>query len=1455
MNLRTSIANLVRNGNSYKWYVRAHNNCNELCSEVQTFHIGALPDLHVSKIDLGDAVAGKELDISWTVVNDGNGGTGSTGWTDYIWLVPDVFVGTQYAYLEQSKIHPKLLKSVTNLKALEAGESYTNSTKIKLDERTSGNLWIIVTADMYSVENIDWSAVKNIIPDPYTPSASGSPYNYLQGTTRSDFNKLTEANETPTKSDNFNYKKINIAVPGLVDLATRQVTATVNNQPGTVNIQGRRERIIPTPHTTCGLAESTEFYSGKFYKVKAVIENIGEKKMERTKFTSVLFVSDTPDGNITGRLVSVCSKDTATFLEPKGKLEIEFDCQLPYDWHGDTYFYVLADANKAVTELASTDNNWGISEKYDVKLTPAADFVPQEVKTPSKIVLGEPFEITYNVKNAGPNIPTTSSKWIDNIYISKKAEFDESAVLIDKHTQELKFECTITVDNAPGPVILPASYFVPKGDNYTAQKKLTVNSLEEGNYYLFVKVDAENKVLEPNGEENNLICSDVISCKLPDLEILNPKIESETVLPDKQVALSWVIKNSGHEIVKNRTVENKIFVSRNQDGAKPTEIKTVSSELFINPGEEQTVHANISIPNRAEFNGVLYLFVNCNHNKTLKELEYSNNQTTPIKITFQYQEPGKEPDKPDNPQKKETDISISNLSIPESYLPDEVITVSYTLNNKGNKMVTKELSTEVFISEKSTLDNSAIKCQIVSTKGTTVNLSAEDSTPFILTVKVPGNMMGGTKYLHVAVDRANTLGETNIKNNHDFGAILLKGNLPDIKVMNMVCPDTVTSHQNFEVSWNLTNAGTWSAPPFKVQVYRQTTTGNEVLTTLAVKGLAAGESTQQKATLSFPDRDAGKWIISINPELECKQLTDDDKFATRPVVVKQGPLADLTVTSLQIDGVARSGQQVTLTTEFKNIGEYVTRQSRWSEDYYLANSNIFNPQTAIKIGSRGHVGALDAGESYKSAITVTIPPSAEGNYMIFAIVDGADAVFESNENNNSRSIPVSVPAKMETETDLTVANISAPAQIFAGQQFSLSYEVTNIGTSTAKGTCRDVIYLSTDDKWDINDQMVGTVSSEVEINPGCSDQRTVTGRLYSVPEGTYYLIIKTNSTRSIVEKDAQNNYATLKSPVSVKFNTLNLNDTKGFNTSGYFKLNIPAGSENKTIGFYLNQDAANTTGLYVSYEKVPTTASYMECSTKTKTDVQEVIIPNVKQGNYYILAQDNSAVVSSENMAFSLTSAGEEKKIPLSLSCKELTFGASSLSLKEGGNGGWLSTTIKGAMLEPIMDFRLVNKNEVIPVEVMNFKSTTSTNVSFNLNNAQTGVYDLVSELPDGTTATLKNGFTVVPATSGGIEVVLDGPEQARFDSYAPMSLTYANNGSNDVALLGFLIKIDAGYISTTYEGLNRDKQKELFIKPNYDTDRRGYISLPPGEKHTQTFFIKTGSSSENNVIAVYIVK
>lgn len=1474
--LRYTSRNFCQNGNTYKWQIVARNESQELASDTMSFAVRSLPNLHVYALDCSSPTAGDKFTVQWTVKNDGVGSTGDQQWNDYIWIVTDIYGGTQPSGNSDNKA--QLLATVKNVKALESGESYENKADITLPERIYGNYYLLVATDMYSVTDIQWSAIAGSVVNPYNPTQEGSGYKHLYATTSAFYNKVYEQGETTTLSDNFFYKKIEIAVPNIADLQVPVISARVlpNLEPlvaraapaidGSLTphdnsgylydeegnqIYSWEECYAPSPITAAGLRGSAAWYSGKKIAVTVTIANKGGEDT-KNDFNTVLYMSSSPDRDA-APLTAIASKTCKKSLKPGESTTLTYAFYLPYEWYGDTYFYAYADINDAVYELANTQNNWGKSDKYDVLLCPGADFVPRDLKVPSSFSTSSDISISYTVSNKGAGIPY-NSPWKDEIYISKKnTGIDESAILLETMTHSGKFTA---ITPAPGATILPPEEYHYNGLPYTDNVTVKPKNLTTGIYYIYVKVDAEDAVYEHDGEDNNVLMSGPINYTFTqaELSVELTSISVDTLKTGAEVAFTWKLKNTGNADIKEAKITDVFYATVNQTATGGTEIARVENSVWIAARQEKTLRANIAIPSNSNLNGLRYVYMKTNVSNAVAGISTSNNTSGVLRSWFTYTT------KPQVKTVRGANLNISDLNVSNSLKPGDAVTLTYIARNNGDvDLAESEVDQEVYMSNDYNFNiNNATKCEVAKQTGSVSGLKTTKAANISLTFTVP-NLYGGSKYLHVFADRTNKLGEKNVNDNHVYSQVTIDGNLPDLEVTAYSLKDTLYTSQSMPLTFTVSNTGEWDAGKSTTMVYLSTNDSydsNDIrLASISTAALTKGESADLSTSISVDDKKAGNWYIIIQTDAnkQLSEMNENNNVKAIPVTVVQSPLPDLTATALLTDSVLTSGQPMKIISTIKNIGKSVTRSNKWADTYYLSSSTVLNTKSAIQLGSKTHVGTLEMGSDYTSEVSFTIPSTVQGNYVLFAVTDAADAIAEEDENNNSKGIPVFVNGSADTPADLQIASVSAPGTIKAGEDVTISYKIENAGEYAAAANLHDVIYLSKDNLWDLNDVMVGVVSGNVTIEAGNSITRDATGRITNMPEGDYYVIVKTNSTRTVAEQNTDNNVGVMKSTSRLSFNTISLGGTASINTSGYYKLNVSNGYEGKTVGFYLDHPVDATAGLYAAYEQVPSTAKYNFASSSLSGTQQEILIPNVQEGNYYILAQDNAALINSTGNVFRLSDSGQQSaNTSMTLSAKDIQFGATTLSISEGGNGGWVSTDVNGALFDSIMDFRLKLEEVVIPAEAVTYNGMTRSRVTFNLNRAEVGTYDVVSELPDGTLATLPKGFKVIPGASVNLGAKIDAPTVVRVGSYAPVSISYANGGNTDCEVYDIILVIDNGYLATTIEGLEQH-QSVLHLPIDTESDTRGYKTIPPGTQKTINIFMYQISNNSN--LTIYLVK
>lgn len=1381
--------------------------------------IKSMPNLHVVSLDCSEPIAGQPLTVKWKIRNDGRGSTGDASWKDYIWLVPNISAGT-------SMTGSKLLKSVDNVTTLASGESYENTVNVTLEERIYGNYDLVVTSNMYGANSIDFTNAGGSAPVPYDPE--NAEYGFLTAKGNASYVTVEEENEYDGDSDNFFYKRINIQVPPLADIQVPRVVAVVDNSD---------PDLTPSPINSAGLASSSAFYSGKKIKVTATIANNGGADVSGTSINNVLYISSTPELG-SGKSLRLSSHSMNLTVKAGESVTDEFTATIPYDWYGDTYFIVDADVNDAVYELANTANNSGVSDLINTLLTPGADFEPYNMNAPYRISSGTKFDVSYSVRNIGPGVPF-SNTWTDNFYISSKnTGLDDSAKLIGQFTQKGYYK-------------IDGSDYQYEGDSYSATRSVSVSGLQSGTYYIYIKVDADNAVLEYDGENNNVIMSKAITLADPDLTAEIISISEETLSTDSKVAVTWKLKNIGTADIQNATVKDGFYASSSANGGNAVNLGMATNTVSVVAGGEKTFRTNITIPKNSSLNGTRYVYVKTNIDNALTESSMSNNSSASVAKQFVYAED------PTTVQVNGTNLTISALSVTSTTTPGNSLTLSYNVKNTGSLAIDKEVKQELFISKSSTFGSSAKALSVAGMLPTTNGLQAGASVTANVSITIPSDIQGGQYYLFAVINNDRSLAEKKYDDNQVKSPVYVNGNLPNLMASNLTLPATVMTSEKTEVSWTLSNVGTWDAEDAVCTVYLSTdatlSSNDKQLASVRSGKLAKNGSVNMKATIELADNVVGtRYLIVKANTSNTEESTTDDNIVSQQFTAKQSPLPDLVISDLSTESTLRGGQPVTIKAKVTNNGDSETHADKWTEVFYLSEGYTLDVNKAIKLGSKTHVGTLAKDGSYDIKADFTMPMSAKGYYVLFAVADGTNTLTEKGKDNNQTKVAVYVEDPSDTPADLTVTKMSVPSRIMAGEAITLSYNIANQGEYAAKGKLRDVLYMSKDNKWDENDTMIGVVNGDVNIDPATEITRTVTGRITNMPEGDYYLIVRTNSTHAIAENDYDNNQTVSYSSSTVAFQTLSLGGTTTVNTSGLFKLPLHSGLSGKTVGLYLSTPEGVSAGLYAAYDRVPSTARYDRSASDIEATQQEVLIPDVQEGNYYVLAQDNAAVSRSLN-EFVIDGEQELAESSMTLSAREVQFGATTLSITEGGTNGWISTEIHGALLDSIMDFRLAREGEMIPAESITFYDQTSSKATFNLNDAATGSYNVVSELPDGTQATLPDGFKVVPGTNVALGVKLDAPKATRISGYGPVSVTYVNGGNTDIVIRELLLTIRGGQLSTTIEGFKTNPQTALHIRPDVKQDNRGFVVIPPGKQETVNYyFLQTAGYTYLNL---YIVK
>jgi hypothetical protein len=153
----------------------------------------------------------------------------------------------------------------------------------------------------------------------------------------------------------------------------------------------------------------------------------------------------------------------------------------------------------------------------------------------------------------------------------------------------------------------------------------------------------------------------------------------------------------------------------------------------------------------------------------------------------------------------------------------------------------------------------------------------------------------------------------------------------------------------------------------------------------------------------------------------------------------------------------------------------------------------------------------------KSAI-VRIPTKSAGNYYIIFRADHGNLVMESNENNNTRSLPISVISR---KVDLFIQSVSTESDLQPGTQFGSSVLIKNDGNATT--SVSTTFYLSTDTSLDNSDELLGTHLMTEIAAQGAREGKVSLTIPRSATQGTYYLLAVADKDNEVEETEESNN--------------------------------------------------------------------------------------------------------------------------------------------------------------------------------------------------------------------------------------------------------------------------------------------------------------------------------------------
>ena len=297
--------------------------------------------------------------------------------------------------------------------------------------------------------------------------------------------------------------------------------------------------------------------------------------------------------------------------------------------------------------------------------------------------------------------------------------------------------------------------------------------------------------------------------------------------------------------------------------------------------------------------------------------------------------------------------------------------------------------------------------------------------------------------------------------------------------------------------------------------------------------LAAGAVYWRTNMVTMPDTDLSGQYLWLNVD-DNNQLEEGNLADNAFMVPADTRLPDLVPGNLAAQGQAVAGQLLNVSYSVTNAGTLDISGPFYADvdfydGFYLSTNSTWD-STATDIGDNDVSGTLASGAGYTQTASVTLPVWPAGNYFLILVANDGDTIVESDNSNNTLSIPLTMSAP-----DLAAIALAAPAKPASDATIPIVYAVTNQGNAVAIGPWTDSLYLSTNAVLDDQAYSLGDLDQPGPLSPQSGYTATNLVQLPGWPAGTYYLMLQVDSSGDVPDAARDNNLLvipfTLQAPV------------------------------------------------------------------------------------------------------------------------------------------------------------------------------------------------------------------------------------------------------------------------------------------------------------------------------------
>jgi len=1193
------------------------------------------------------------------------------------------------------------------------------------------------------------------------------------------------------------------------------------------------------------VAAPNNAFSGDSVQVSWTVQNNQTGRTEAEQWFDTIFLSDddTLDFDfIGGSGIRINETALGVFghrgaLEPGASYTAAAQIKLPHAIMGKHTIFVYTDINGGQTQSEA-----GLVYEYDfelnnldstaiqITLSPAPDLEVEDVTAPAIANPGEDVVVQWRVINHGPGAPFENS-WQDRVYLSRTPAFNpDSAVVLGAFTRNGSLELD---------------------SSYATSRTVRIPNGFAGVNYIFVHTDWNNGVFEYQADGNNISSPGrPILINNPDFA-MGPIAIPSTANSGKNFEIVWSVINNGPGAVFNMFWNDRVYLTRlpvfNPDSA--TVLGMFSRSGVLRKDSSYTVTRSFTLSNGVS--GDYYVFV----------------ETDAGNLVFENQNEGNNRGRSPNAMRVQlspwADLQVDSITTPDSLMAGGRLAVTWTAANRGVAAAEGTWIDRVYLSSGTEWNpnNATLLASAERTRGLAAGATYTQSR----NVTLPTNL-SGTYLVTVQTDANNNVYEhTDEGNNLTHSRPIAVAAYPpsDLAVSGLVAPDSALSGSAIKVQWSVKNIGaaTTLASGWNDQLYFSTDTQPDpsrdlrMATVVRSGALRSNENYTRQSNLTLANGFFGDYYLIVVSDAG-GVANDADRnnnviVSAKRIHIDLAPSPDLTITSLRLPNQVNAGQPLLLTYTVANRGNGGLSNRNWYDAVYLSqNATLDNADVALAAQPRSLL--LLPNSTYTDSVEVEMPSFAAGTYFLIAKTDSRNDIYEHNAELNNAAVgnttstgdttgidPIDVD--QPAPADLIVSDVTIPANAIPGEEVTISWTLQNIGENRATGRLRDAVYISADTLFQVEDPVFGVLTHNIDLPPDSSMQLSMkvnlaklfradaegnlTEELPGLTPGKYHAIVRTDIRRNIRESNTANNTLASVEVMNTDVPELKLGvpvtGTLAAGEKRYYKL------ESREIGATIQIDLQSSIStasneLYVAFERTPTVNDFDFAAIAPQESNQRAVIPSSQSGEYFILLNSRSRI--GLNAGFSLRA-------------DSLMFAIHSVDSKVGGNTGQVTVQLLGAKFDSSMTVSLMKGSSTISAHEILFVDQTKAFASFNLKGAELGFYDLSIQNQSGRTASLSNGFEVVPGTEELLITNIKFPSAARNGQTVTMEIEFKNEGNIDIARSGSILVSLSGTPMGYLPSYLKYRFHSLYI--DYREPRGPRDFLRPGVRGSTTVFAK----------------